>query len=91
MKIQKILMTGCRDMDKNIKNAQIGFFLQYVTPKDFFQKSASVTFVSLWCPNFMQNKTSIQWTPGSQIYRSNQKIFFSKVIFENNKKPINYA
>ena len=38
------------------------------------------------------NKISIQWTPGSQIDRSNQKIIFSKVIFEkNNEKPINYA
>ena len=25
-----------------------------------------------------KNKTSIQWTPGSQIYRSNQTIIFSK-------------
>ena len=25
-----------------------------------------------------QNKRSIQWTPDSQIYRSNQKIIFSK-------------
>ena len=25
-----------------------------------------------------QNKTSIQWTPGSQIDRSNQKVIFSK-------------
>ena len=33
------------------------------------------------------NKTSIQWTPGSQIYRSNKKIFFwSKMIFEQ-KRP----
>ena len=25
-----------------------------MTPKIFFQKSGSVTFVPLWCPNFMQ-------------------------------------
>ena len=73
-------------MDKNIKNAQIGFFLQYVTPKDFFQKSASVTFVSLWCPNFMQNKTSIQWTPGSQIYLSSKKIILGQKWFLNKNK-----
>ena len=28
-----------------------------------------------------QNETSIQWTPGSQIYCSNQKIIFSKKWF----------
>ena len=41
---------------------------------------------------YFQNKTSIKWTPGSQIYRSNQKILFQqKAIFEkNNKKRINY-
>ena len=39
------------------------------------------------------NKTSIQWTPGSQIHRSNQTIIFSKkIIFEQIiKKRIKYA
>ena len=26
----------------------------FVTPKAFFSKIGSVTFVPLWCPNFMQ-------------------------------------
>ena len=30
------------------------------------------------CSKVEKNKTSIQWTPGSQIDRSNQKIIFSK-------------
>ena len=30
-----------------------------------------------------QNKTSVEWTPGSQIYRSNQKIIFGE---KNNKE-----
>ena len=38
-------------MDKNIKNApNMVFFFQ-----DFFQKSGSITFVPLWCTNFVQN------------------------------------
>ena len=87
-KFQKILMTGCRDVDKkHQKCPQNGFFSPFVTPEDFssksfelflryeqktskmpqkwvfphlrpqdffFQKSGSVTFVPLWCPNFMQ-------------------------------------
>ena len=28
-----------------------------------------------------QNKTSIQWTPGSQIYLSNEKIIFGQKAF----------
>ena len=35
---------------------------------------------------FEQNKTSIQWTPGSEIYRSNKKIIFGqKMNFEQKK------
>ena len=49
---QKILITGCRDMDK--KNARKWGFPPFVTPKIIFQKSGSVTFVPSWCPNFMQ-------------------------------------
>ena len=29
-------------------------FLPFMTPYDFFSKIDSVTFVPLWCPNFMQ-------------------------------------
>ena len=40
---------------KTLKNTQKnGFFPPFVTPQEFFQKSGSVTFVPLWCPNFMQ-------------------------------------
>ena len=54
VKFQKLLMTGCRDMDKNIKTTPKMGFSPFVTPKIFFQKSGSITFVPLWCPNFMQ-------------------------------------
>ena len=43
MKFQKILMTGCRDMNKK-------------HPQDFFSKSGSVTLVPLSYPKFMQKK-----------------------------------
>ena len=46
-----------------------------------------------WHENITEsNKTSIQWTPRSPIYRSNQKIIFSKKWFlKKNNKTINYA
>ena len=31
--------------------------------------------------SYKSNKTSIQWTQGSQIYRSNQKIIVGKKLF----------
>ena len=62
MKFKKLLMTGCRDMDKNIKNTPKWVFPPFVTPQDFFQESGSVTFAPLWYPNFMQKlgKTNLQ-------------------------------
>ena len=55
IKFQKLLMTGCRDMDKkHQKYPQKWGFSQICDPQDFFQKSGSVIFVLLWCPNFMQ-------------------------------------
>ena len=40
---------------KNIKNTpKMGVFPHLRPPKFFFQKSGSVTFVPLWCTNFMQ-------------------------------------
>ena len=64
MKFQNILMTGYRDMDKNIKNApKMGYFQHCDLPRVFFQKSDSVTFVPiLWCTNFTQKleKTNIR-------------------------------
>ena len=42
--------------------------------------------------NLLWKKTSIQWTPGSQMYLSNQKIIFSKNWFlKKIIKNINYA
>ena len=52
MKFQKLLMTGCRDMDIKIPPKMC--FSPICDPQDFFQKSGSVTFVPLWYPNFMQ-------------------------------------
>ena len=41
MKFQKLLMTGCRDMDKkHQKYPQNGFFPPFVTTKDFFLNQA---------------------------------------------------
>ena len=45
MKFHKILITGCRDISKRY---------QKCPKKGVFQKSGSVTFIPLWCPNFMQ-------------------------------------
>ena len=50
--LMNILMTGCKDMGKKLW--ENGDFPPFVIPKIFLQKSSSVTFVPLWCPNFMQ-------------------------------------
>ena len=53
----------------------------FATPKIFFQKSGSVTFVPFWCPNFMQktkktNEQSLRnlktetWTDGRRHGRT---------------------
>ena len=39
---------------KHQKCPKNGGFPPFATPKIFFQKSGSVTFVPLWCTNFMQ-------------------------------------
>ena len=39
---------------KHIKWPKNKGFSQFETPHDFFQKSGSVTFAPLWCPDFMQ-------------------------------------
>ena len=39
---------------KHQKCPKNGGFPPFATPQDFFQKSGSVTFVPLWCTNFMQ-------------------------------------
>ena len=38
--------------------------------------------------NMRNNKTSIQWTPGSQINLSSKKIFWSKMIFEQKNQKM---
>ena len=76
-------------LNRKISSKSLEQFLRK-SPKTS-RKSGSVTFVPWWCPNFMQNKTSIQWTPGSQVYL--RKKNWSKMIFEQkkNKKCINHA
>ena len=56
-------------MDKNTKNApKMGLFPNMWHPQDFFQKSGSVTFVPLWCSNFMQKIRKKQWAV-SEIFK----------------------
>ena len=43
---------------KHEKYPQNGDFPNLWPPKIFFQKSGYVTFVPLWCPNFMQKWTN---------------------------------
>ena len=41
------------------------------------------------CVKMNQNKTSIQWTPGSQVYLSkNKQKNWSKMIFEQKNKKV---
>ena len=47
MKFQKLLMTGCRDMDKKQKHPQNGRFPPFVTPQDFFSKIGLCHFCTL--------------------------------------------
>ena len=46
----------------------MGVFPHLWPPKIFFQKSGSVTFVPLWCPNFMQKIRKNQWAV-SEIFK----------------------
>ena len=46
----------------------MGIFPILWPPKIFFQKSGSVTFVPLWCSNFMQIIRKNQWTV-SEIFK----------------------
>ena len=91
-------MTGCRDMDKkrqkcfpplvtpHMDKKRQKCFPPLVTPPDFFQKSGSVTFVPLWCPNFMQKKTSIQWTPDISISATTTKILVKNDFLSTKSK-----
>ena len=56
----KILGAVFEIWTKNIKNApKMGVFPHLRPLKIFFQKSGSVTFVPLWCSNFMQKSRKI--------------------------------
>ena len=46
----------------------MGVFPHLRPPRFFFQKSGSVTFVPLWCPNFMQKIRKNQWAV-SEIFK----------------------
>ena len=55
-------------------------------------------YIAYWNSNpnqsweFKTNKTSLQWTPSSQIYLSNKKMILGqKIIGEQQNKKINYA
>ena len=54
MKFQKILITGFRDMDKQHQKCPKNGGLPLFPLRFYSKKSGSVTFVPLWCPNFMQ-------------------------------------
>ena len=49
------------------------------SPQDFFQKSGSVTFVPLWCPNFMHK---IRKNTRIQEYKN---IFLKKTLQSTQK------
>ena len=54
IQFQKLLMAGCRNMNKKHQKYSKNRALPHLwPPKIFFKKSGSVTFVPLWCPNFM--------------------------------------
>ena len=82
-----------RGSDKHfLKRAKVSNI--QITGIDPFQKWESVKFVPLWCPNFMQNKTSIRWTPRSPIYRSNfvsLSIIFGQKVKKHIKVCLKYA
>ena len=54
--------------EKTSKMPQKWGFSPICDPQDFFQKSGSVTFVPLWCSNFMQKIRKNQWTV-SEIFK----------------------
>ena len=66
-------------------------FLQKIIINKYFQILQSDQVIS--DIEFHKNKTSIQWTPGSQIYLSSLKIIFDQKKFLNKKikKCINHA
>ena len=59
------------EMDKKHKKCTPKCFFPFVTPKDLSQKSSSVTFVPLWCTNFMQNIRKILRVV-SEIFKDRQ-------------------
>ena len=74
MKYQKIWMTGWQ---KTSKIAQIGFSPICDFPR-FFLKLGSDTFVPLWFPEFMQNKTKYTIEPRNNFLMKTNKHFILK-------------
>ena len=70
MKFQKHLITRCRDIDKKHQKCalKMGAFPHLWSPRFFFQKSGTVTFVPLWCINLMQKIRNNLWTI-SEIFK----------------------
>ena len=71
----KILRAVFEIWTKKIKNAQKIIFSPICDPpKILFQKSVSVTFVPLWCSNFMQKIRENQWTV-SEIFKDGPRTY----------------
>ena len=82
MKCQKIVIDAEMD-EKHQKCPQYGGVTQ-MTPR-FFRKLGFVAFAPLWYPNFMQNKTSIQWTPDVKFISPTLRKILVKNDFLNKK------
>ena len=70
MKFHNILMTRCKYKSKKFHKYPLK--MGFSTPKVYFKKLGSVTFVPLWCPNFMQklektNKQSLRYLKTGQL------------------------
>ena len=74
MKFQKLLMTGCRDMDKKRQKIppKWGFSSIFDPPRFFFKNRAlSLLYPYVWCPNFMQKIRKILRAV-SEIFKDGQ-------------------
>ena len=66
MKFQKMLMTGCRDMDKkHQKCPQNGVFPPFVTPQDFFFKNRALSL--LYPYGALTSCTNLKKTNGQSL------------------------
>ena len=80
---------------KNAKNKESHLGQKYQQQKQASMKKVRAALLVKATENSdaSENKTSIQWTPGSQnLSQQSENNFQQKVIFEkNNKKNINYG